>query len=83
MIIKPAIRTLEEIEAIVYSGAIVGTHVKRKNAIRKMIKWSNDIIDSEINSIREGVRLKKAQGIYEFDLAELYSKITELEIKKI
>lgn len=42
MAIKPAIRTKREIEKL--TASISGTWVRRRNARKKMIVWSNELV---------------------------------------
>lgn len=79
MKIKPAIRTMPEIEQIVSSFS--GTWVRRKNAEKKLILWSNELVNTEIELIKSRVRLLKAQGLYEADFRSMYSDITQLELR--
>lgn len=54
MAIKPAIRTKKEIEKL--TAGISGTWVRRRNARKKMIAWSNELVEAEINEKKKEVR---------------------------
>ena len=79
MKIKPAIRTMPEIEQIV--SGFSGAWVRRKSAEKKLISWSNDLVRKDIESQRVRVRCLRAQGLYESDFRSIYAKITQLEMR--
>lgn len=80
MNIKPKVRTEREIDQIV--AGISGTWVKRRNARVKLIKWSNDLVESDINLQRVQIRKLKAGGARQSDLRCHYAEITTLELMK-
>lgn len=80
MKVKPKVRTEKEIDQIV--AGISGTWVKRRNARAKLIKWSNELIDYDINLQRVQIRQLKADGARQSDLRCHYAEITKLEIMK-
>lgn len=81
MKIKPAVRTEKEIDQIV--AGISGTWVRRRNARVKLITWSNELIDSDIELQRQQIRKLKADGVKEGDLRCHYAEITKLELMKV
>ena len=81
MTIKPAVRTMQEIEKL--TRRIDGTWVRRRNARKKMIAWSNELVDEAINEKKREVRRLKAEGEKQCDLREHYAEITKLELQKI
>lgn len=81
MKIKPAIRTEKEIDQIV--AGFSGTWVRRRNARNRLVEWSNDLVDKEIDLQRTSVRLFKSKGAKESDLRCHYAEITKLELMKI
>ena len=81
MKIKAAIRTEKEIEQIV--AGCGGTWVRRKNVREKLTKWSNDLLDKDIDLQRKAVRRFKADGAKESDLRCHYAEITKLELMKL
>lgn len=80
MKIKPAVRTEKEINQCV--AGIAGTWVKRRNARKKLIAWSNGLIEADINLQRIQIRRLKASGSKEGDLRCHYAEITKLEMMK-
>lgn len=81
MTIKPAVRTIQEIEKL--TRRIDSTWVRRRNARKKMIAWSNELVDEAINEKRKEIRILKAEGVKERDLREHYAEVTRLEMQKI
>lgn len=81
MTIKPAVRTMQEIEKL--TRHIDGAWVRRRNARKKMIAWSNEIIDEAIQAKKKEIRKLKAEDVKERDLREHYAEITRLETKLI
>lgn len=81
MTIQPAVRTMQEIEKL--TRRIEGTWVRRRNARKKMIAWSNEIIDEAIQAKKKEIRKLKAEGVKQSDLREHYAEITKLELQKI
>lgn len=81
MTIKPAVRTMQEIEKL--TRRIEGAWVRRRNARKKMIAWSNEIIDEAIQAKKKETRKLQAEGVKERDLREHYAEITRLEAKLI
>ena len=79
MKIKPAIRTMPEIDQIV--SGFGGTWVRRKNAEKKLISWSNELINADIELQRVRVRQLKADGASAYDLRPHFAKITQLEMR--
>jgi len=80
MKIKPAVRTEKEIDQCV--AGIAGTWVKRRNARVKLVTWSNDIVDADIEIQRFQIRKLKVNGAKEGDLRCHYAEITKLELMK-
>lgn len=81
MTIKPAVRTIQEIEKL--TRRMEGTWVRRRNARKKMIAWSNELVDEAINEKRKEIRSLKAEGVKERDFREHYAEVTRLEMQKI
>ena len=81
MKLKPAIRTEQEIDQIV--AGISGTWVKRRNARVKLVNWSNELVDKDIELQRAQIRRLKSCGAKQIDLRCHYAEITKLEITKI
>lgn len=81
MTIKPAVRTMQEIEKL--TRRLGGTWVRRRNARKKMIAWSNEIVDEAIHAKKKEIRQLKAEGMKERDLREHYAEVTRLETQKI
>lgn len=81
MKIKPAIRTLEEIESLV--SDIAGTWVRRKNAKSLMVEWSNDLIKKDIELQKIRIRKLKSEGAKQGDLRPHYAEVTKLELQLI
>jgi len=81
MKIKPAIRSEEEIDTIIF--AITGTWVKRRNARIKITNWSNDLVNKEIQDLKYTIRKLKAEGLRDGELRTHFAKITKLELKLI
>ena len=79
MKVVPAIRTMSEIDQIV--SGFSGTWVRRKNAEKKLISWSNDLVEKDIELQRVRVRKLKSEGAKEYDLRPHFSKITQLELR--
>ena len=80
MKIKAKVRTTKEIDQCV--AGISGTWVKRRNARLKLVSWSNELIDADINLQRVQIRRLKADGAKESDLRCHYAEITKLELMK-
>ena len=83
MNIKPAIRSLCEIEAIIYSTGFSGGWKKRTNYKRKMIDWNNELLQQQIQSVRDEIRIRKAMGEKQADFRLDYARISHLEFKII
>ena len=81
MKIKPKIRAEKEIDQCV--AGIAGTWVKRRNARKKLVSWSNELVDLDIELQRTQIRRLKAEGAKEGDLRCHYAEITKLEMKLI
>jgi uncharacterized protein YjiS (DUF1127 family) len=81
MKIKPAIRTEKEIEQIV--AGVGGTWVRQRNARNKLVAWSNELLEEEINLQRIQIRALRAQGCKEGDLRCHFAEITRLELQKL
>ncbi|AUR97552.1 coil containing protein [Vibrio phage 1.240.O._10N.261.52.F8] len=81
MKIKPKIRTAKEIDQIV--AGFSGTWVRRRNAREKLILWSNELLNEEIELQRTQIRALRAQGCKDGDLRCHFAEITKLEIMKI
>ena len=79
MKIKPAVRTIEEIEQIV--SGVQGTWIRRRNAKEKLIAWSNEIINEEIEIKKSMIRKLKAEGATNQDLRPNFAEITKLEMR--
>jgi hypothetical protein len=79
MKIQPKIRTQQEIENCV--AGIAGTWVKRRNARKKLIDWSNELVNEEILICKGKVRDLRAMGAREQALRFWYAEITRLELK--
>ena len=79
MKIKAKIRTVEEIDQIV--AGFGGTWVRRKNANKKLITWSNELIEQDINLQRVMIRRLRANGASEYDLSPHFAEITHLEMR--
>ena len=60
---------------------ISGTHIKRNNLRKKLKIETNLEINKKIEAIKKQVRCLKAQGLYQADFRQMYSEITNLEIK--
>lgn len=81
MTIKPAIRTMQEIEKL--TRRIEGTWVRRRNARKRMVAWSNELVEEAIQAKKNEIRKLKTEGIKERDLREHYAEITKLELQRI
>lgn len=81
MKIKPAIRTEKEIDQLV--AGFSGTWVRRRNARVKLIQWSNELLEQDIELKRSFIRKLKAEGARECDLRCHYAEITKLELMKL
>ena len=79
MKIKPAIRTEKEIEQIV--AGFSGTWVRRRNVRTKLVDWSNELVNKDIEMQMAMIRKLKADGAKQFDLAPHFAEITKLEMK--
>ena len=77
--IKPEIRTSSEIDLIVSS--IAGTWVKRRNARKKLVAWSNELVNEEIIICKGKIRDLRAMGSREEALRHWYAEVTKLELK--
>lgn len=73
------IYTESEIEAEV--SQLSGTWVKRRNLRNKLTRQSNDEITRRIDVIKKEIRSLKADGFNQHDLRELYSNVTNLEVR--
>ena len=79
MKIKQEIRTTEQIEQIV--SGFSGTWVRRRNARAKLVDWSNELVNKDIELQRVMIRKLKAAGAKQLDLAPHFAEITKLEMK--
>jgi len=79
MKIKPAVRTIEEIEQIV--SGVQGTWVRRRNAKTKLIAWSNELVAKDIDIQKSMIRKLKAEGATNYDLRPHFAEITKLEMR--
>lgn len=76
------VRTLAEIDALVYGpNGVQGTHVRRRNAKRKLIEASNAIIGSQMVEVKSKIRALISEP--ESAKRELYSQLTNLEMQII
>ena len=80
MKIKPKVRTAKEVDQCV--AGISGTWVKRRNARIKLIEWSNELINADIELQRIQIRRLKAGVAKESDLICHYGEVTKLEMMK-
>lgn len=81
MKIKPAIRTEKEIDQCV--AGVSGTWVRRRNARDKLVQWSNELLEQEIELQRKQIRKLRSEGAKEGDLRCHFAKITKLEMQKL
>ena len=82
MKIKAAIRTTEEIDAIVSS--IQGTWVRRRNARQKLVAWSNELVAIALEAKKKEItRALKVDGLKEYQIRDKRSAYTALELKII
>lgn len=81
MKIKPAIRTEKEIDQIV--AGVSGTWVKRRNARNKLVAWSNELLEQDIELQLKQIRRLRAEGAKDGDLRCHFAEITKLELMKI
>ena len=79
MKIKPKIRTRKEIDQIV--SGFGGTWVRRKNAEKKLVSWSNELVSGDIELQKQMIRKLKADGCCQYDLSPHFSEITKLEMR--
>ena len=73
------ILTIDQIEREV--SELSGTWVKRRNLREKLIKQSNAEVNAMIQELKKEIRRLKAGGAREKSLAEVYAKVTRLEMK--
>lgn len=84
MTITPAIRTEAEIDKLVFSPNFQGGHVRRSNARKKMVLWSNEILMEKMDSIKsEAHRRMKCEGAKVQDVRHLYAEASALELQLI
>lgn len=73
------IRTEEEIEKIVRGCS--GTHIRHNNIRKQLREASNELVNEQIEGCNKKVRRLKASGCRQQDLWNLYSEITQWELK--
>lgn len=78
MKITPKIRTMKEIEHIV--KGVQGSWVRRRNAKRRLIDWSNELVNKEIEIHRSKIRGMKASGAKDGHLRSMYADVALLEV---
>jgi len=73
------IHTEETLEAEV--SRVGGTWVKRRNTRNRLTKQANNELNEMIEELRREIRLLKAQGATQYQLALLFSRITQIEMR--
>ena len=73
--------TSEEIEAEI--DKVSGTWVKRRNLREKLKAKNNHHVGAMSLNVLNYIRALKANGSSEQDLRELYSKVSNLELKRL
>jgi len=73
--------TTEEIEAEV--DKVSGAWVKRRNLREKLKAENNNNLDNTIMVLKSNIRVLKANGAKQGTLVHFYSKLTELELKRL
>lgn len=81
---RPAIRSLAEIEALIYSNEFQGGWRKRVNHKRKLIAQNNCLVREKIQTVKDEIhRRQKVEAARAQDVRGMWAAITKLELKII